>query len=257
MDETTLRWRGRIGSLKGGAVVVLIAAAVVLYLGIGNLTTARANPTEPQPKALSELVGGTVGTDSYVSISGYAVYEMGYEKVEEDSGRTTESDYLLIDYELGYVVVVKADTARVDDRTEGWVTVSGMTEYPPTDLRELMENDLPNWIDEGFDGTAQLYVKEGAKPPSESTALAMAVGGGVAILMSALVFFFPSVVFAPMAVLPGVVTNPDQLKLGVKATGRFLRLKRLQPAIEIGRGAMKFSNVVANIVSLQDRRILI
>jgi hypothetical protein len=66
---------------------------------------------------------------------------------------------------------------------------------------------------------------------------------------------FPTAVFAPQPM--ATVTGPVQGDEGVKATGRFLRLKQVQPTIEMGRGSRKFNKAVANVINQGNKRLMI
>jgi hypothetical protein len=255
MGETSLRWKGRLGKLKGGAPAVLLLVAIGLSISLTNLATARANPTLPQEASIREVADGSIARNRYVAIDGYAEYEAAY--VETEDGRTTAVYYLLYDDNEGYILVVEADSTSLGGRLDGTTMVSGMTASMPSDLQSLVEEDVGEWAEYGWVGCTTLYLREGATPPSEQAALSASVGLGFVGLLSVVVLFFPRVVFEPSAPQMAGGVDLALLRLGVRASGRFQKLERLRPAIEIGRGSRKLTDAVANVVPLEDRRILI
>ena len=75
MNETLLRWKGRIGSLKSLAFLVLIFLVIFIFPVGHNLIIAFKNPSGAQTVSISQLVSDQVGTDLYISISGTAAYK--------------------------------------------------------------------------------------------------------------------------------------------------------------------------------------
>jgi hypothetical protein len=253
--EPSLRWKGRIGSLKPLAVLVIIAAALGLVASVESLTTARANPTGPQPVSIREIAERLVDSRQYVVVAGFAEYEWAYSY--EENGRTTVVYYYLYDEDEGYILVVEADATNLESRVDADVALSGITWTMPGDLRALVEEDAEELADYGWVLASTLVLKEGEAPGSETAALAWTIGLGVASLLSVCVLFFPAVVFTPGAAHAGGTGPQVEKTIGVQASGRLQRLKSLQPAIEVGRGWRKFTKAVANVVPLQNRRVML
>ncbi len=256
MNETALRWRARIGGLKWLTTLVLILAVIFFIIEIGALTTALNNPDEPEAATVQQLVDGAIDTGRYVTVSGYAVYDAGYEKTEDS--RTVATYYLLLDDVTGHLVAVKAPAVIKDAPSPESVTVSGMTRGTPSELNSLIRSDMPTFEQAGFATTSTLYLAEGQKPPSESGVLLILFVLGIVAVVCVVPFFFPSVVFAPRPPDPTVTPAlSDKQRAGVKATGRFVQLKQLQPTIEIGKRSQKFGNAVANIIPLGQSNLLV
>lgn len=105
MNETSLRWKARIGALKPFAALALILAGLGLIFAIGQFAIAVRSPAEPEMVTVRQLVDGTIGSGRYVRVSGYAVYDWGYEETE--NGRVVATYYALLDDKGGYLLVVK------------------------------------------------------------------------------------------------------------------------------------------------------
>lgn len=131
MNETTLRWKARIGSLKPFAVLALILAGILFFASTSSFMTALKNPGEPKKVTIKALVDGIVGTSQYVTVAGFAFDdEAAY--FEEENGRTVTSYYLLLDAE-GYLVVVEAPTAVLVGLAPREVAITGMTRSSPSE----------------------------------------------------------------------------------------------------------------------------
>ena len=181
MGETSLRWRGRIGSLKGAALLVVIMGGLGLALSASNLATARSNPSDPEVVTMRQLAEGLVGKDRYVAVAGFAEYEPVY--VETEDGRTTALFYFLYDDEEGYVLTVKADSLNLDGRVDSMVTLTGMTWTMTSNLRPLVEADADDWAEHGRVLGTTYYLREGMTPPDEQGALVASIGLGFAVLL--------------------------------------------------------------------------
>jgi hypothetical protein len=253
VNETLLRLKGIIGELRPLALLIMIVAVLLLGLAISNFVTALGNPAQPQPVTIGQLVDGTVGRDQYVSASGYAYYDWGY--TETENGRTVAAYYYLVNESTGHAVVVKADTPKLDGRTSKNVTLTGMTKTPSSDLYVAIDDEVAALREQGLETTPSVYVAENARPPDMLGALALLFLSGIVISMCLAVYLFPASVFAsqPVQIIPGPVQGNE----GVKASGKFLKLKQVRPSIEIGRGSRRFSKAVANIVTLGGNRLMI
>ncbi len=253
MSETLLRLKGIIGELRPLALLIMIVAVLLLGLAISNFVTVLGNPAEPQPATIGQLVDGAIGKDQYVSVSGYAYYDWGY--TETENGRTVATYYYLVDGSTGHAVVVKADTPKLHGRTSKNVTLTGVTKMPSSDLYVAIDNEVAALREQGLETTPAVYIAENAKPPDMLGALALLFVSGIVISMCLAAYLFPASVFAPnpVEVIPGPVQGDE----GVKASGKFLKLKQVRPSIEIGRRSRRFNKAVANIVTLGGNRLMI
>jgi len=247
-----LRIKGTIGQLKPLFLLGLIIGAILLLVAVDGLSTALANPGEPQPVTVSQLVDGTVAKDQYVSVRGYAWYEPAY--TEEEDGRTVATYFFLIDETTGHVVVVKADTKTLDGRTSQMVDLTGITTGTPSELANLIEEDVPGLLEEGFEMTSRLYISEGAKPPALGGSLLFVIAAGVLLLICIASFLFPNVTFAPHPLETFEI--PTEGNPGVRASGRFQALKQVRP-IEVGKKTRNFTRAVANIIPLSRDELVI
>jgi hypothetical protein len=130
-----------------------------------------------------------------------------------------------------------------------------MTAGTPSDLKQAVKDDVPMHRDDGFNISPSIYVREGAEPPSLPNTLLLIVGAGIVTATCLAILLLPTVVFTPGPVQ--VVAGPVQGEEGVKASGRFLKLKQVQPTIELGRRTRIFNKAVANIVRLSNNRLMI
>jgi len=151
--------------------------------------------------------------------------------------------------------LVQADESlSIIEQTEE-VTVSGFTHSTESDLKQLIDSDLADIRSAGFDTISTLYIGEGEKPVDVAQQTGLAVGLGAILLLCVATFFFPGAVFAPRPVdslATPATSNPD-----VKATGQFRKLASVRPSIRIDKGTRKFNNAVANILPLEDRRLMV
>lgn len=252
MNENALRWKARIGSLKVLAVIVLVFAGAFFLIAIGDLSVATNNSTEPQAVDITQLARDEIATDKFVSVSGIAIYPAAYQ--ETTDGKVTEEYYYLIDDAAGSAVLIKADGSVSVLETSEEKTISGLIHRPETKLRELIISDLPDIQSAGFETSADTYVGENERPPEAGSTTTLVIGLGVVCVLCIATFFFPGTVFGPkpLEVAPAPATGDA----GVRATGEFQRLASVNP-IQIGKGKRKFSQAVANIVPLENRRLMI
>ncbi|MCX7680755.1 MAG: hypothetical protein N2508_02100 [Anaerolineae bacterium] len=256
MENTWLRWKGRIGSLKRVAVLGIMGAFVGLAWSTNELSTARLNPSAPQAVTLAQIVDGEVGRPRYVAVEGYAMYEFGYK--ETIYGIKIAEYYYLFDVDEGYAVLIKADHMNLNRRVDGPISLTGITAFPTSpDLYMAIANDVERFADMGFRITPDIYIRESARPSGALTADILVAVFVAAGLVSLVILAFPSVVFVAAPAQPGGVTQQGGVRQGVQVTGRLQRLKRVQPTIEVGRGWRKFTKAVANIIPLEDRQVMV
>jgi hypothetical protein len=254
VNETLLRFQGLIGRLKPGAVFGALVAVVVLLAGASNFSLASKNQDSPYQVTISQLVNGDIGDKFHVTVSGIALYDTGYE--ESENGRITRNYYFLIDPDTADMILVEHHSAQIDTtETENAITITGMTHSTPSDLENLIKEDTEEFDSYGVATTSELYIKDGATPPNIITGLVMMGIGGPAFLLCLLTFFFPTIVFNPHPV--DTTAMPTAGRPSIKATGRFQQLRQMQPSLEIGRRTQKFANAVANVVLIENRRLMV
>jgi hypothetical protein len=253
MNESTLRWKGRLGSLKPIAALVLLFAVIFLLLALSDLSVASSNPSEPEGVDIARFAAGEIGASRYVSVSGTAFYPAAYEETEDS--RVVSEYYFVVDTDASSMVLVEADgSVPIVERSEE-VTISGMTRNTPSDLKALIESDLPDIRDAGLETSPSVYIQAGQKPADVSQQTALVGGLGVLSALCVATFFFPGTVFGPKPVdISDVAAKGAPV---TQATGQFQKLSSVRPSIQIGKGTRKFSNSVANIIPLEDRRLMI
>jgi hypothetical protein len=252
MSNFIPRLKAIIGSLKPLAIIVAILAAVLLFLLGSNLLTAVRNISGPQTVTIGQLVKGEVGRGQYVTVSGVAEYNVGYTETED--GRTVADYYFLVDTKSGSMVLVKSEQwVRIVDSES--VTISGVTHRIPSDLKGMMEDDLPEIEGAGLETTTRLYIGEEEIPPSLLGALAGTVVSGGALLASLVTFLVPSTVFLARP-LEEAAVPPGDIR-DIKASGRFQKLKSVKPTIEVGKGHRKLNRAVANLVPLGEGQLMV
>lgn len=250
MNETLQRWEGRIGSLRGLAVLVLILLAVFFLPAFWSFQTALKNRAGSQSVPLSQLALGFVKKDQYVTISGLASYQLAY--LEKENGVTKAIIYPLIDQDGGYIVFVRTTHAELETAPDANVTVTGLTNRSATDLENLIEKDMADINNAGFKTISTLYVEAEQKPAQAAAAFLILAGMAFAALLSVVTFFFPAVSFGPQ---PLAQIPPDaQISKAVKATGKFRQVKKMQP-LEFGRAMRRFDNSNANLFVMDDRSL--
>jgi hypothetical protein len=255
-DEVVLRWKGRIGSLKLLSLIVIVIALLLSILGIIRLSAALKNPGGyPTSVTLEQIVNDQVDNSTYIQVSGYAVYESLYEYVEDDTVKDVY--YGIVDDIYGYVVLVKASDANLETRFDGYVQLIGMLHSTPSDLKRLVIEDRPEYEVNSLIITEKYYIMEGEAPPSPvNSGIILVFSLGVALIAIA-PFFFPSIAFS---FVPPVVGSADQelpIHRDIKATGRFIQIKSVQPNLIFGRRIRKFNNSVANVVRLSEDDVMI
>jgi hypothetical protein len=256
MNESALRWQARIGSLKPLSIIALILVVLLLIALVGEFLTAIQNPKEPQLVTVEQLVSGSVEDNRYITLEGYAIYDAGYEMLEDNTVVATY--YLLLDDQTGHLIIVKASSANVDARQSDWITLVGMTQDTPVEMRDLIHEDLDYYQGEGFLTTPDLLVVEGKAPKGTSSLLVQLLLSGAIGVIAVVPFFFPSTIFAPRPVeLATAAPQEKQKKSAVKASGRFLQLKKVEPSIELGKRRQRFTNTVANLIPLQGDRLMV
>jgi hypothetical protein len=257
MSEGALRWKARIASLRWISLIVIIIVGIMLIVMIGELITAVKNPGAPQAVAIEEVVTGPIGANQYVTLEGFAMYEVGYEQTEDDV--LVASYYLLIDDLSGHLVVVKASTAHVSDRLSDWASVSGITHKTPSDLRDLIQSDIADFQTAGFMTTSDIYLAEDESPAGVTESASRVIVLGVVGIVSVVPFLFPVTIFAPKPVewITGETSPPKERRSGVHATGNFLQLSKMEPTIELGKQRRKFTSAAANIIPTEHGELMI
>ena len=252
MSETWPRWQGRIGSLKGWVGFVGLFALVILLSLIPKLQTALNNPTEPQRVQIGQLVREEIATDQYIEVAGIALYPLAYEETESD--KLVASYYGLLDEATGELIFVRT-TQPLPTVEQEAVTIAGMTHAVPADYRPTMESDLPLLRDAGLTATTNLYLAGGEKPAKTNTLILAIVGLGLLLVLCVVALFFPRTVFRPQPV--DAMAVPVTGTSVARATGRFQKLKQLEPSIEPGRGTRRFQEGNANLVPLDTQRLMV
>ena len=231
----------------------MIIFGVLLLITGNSLLTALNNPREPQPISIEQIVEGSISTNQYVSLDGFALYEEGYEETE--NGSVVSAYYLMLDDFEGFLVVVKSATRDVDTRVSDYVSLVGMTKSTGSELRNLISSDGAYYAEVGFVTTPDIYIAEGQKPSDSGVQAFITVLLSGGFLLSIIPFFFPTTVFLPKAV--DVTASTARKGSAIFATGRFLKMKKMEPKIEPGKRTQKFTNSVANIVPLQGQSVMV
>lgn len=247
MSETMLRWKARLGSLKPLLGIALIFAILAVYREAGRLVAALNNPGAPRPVMLAQLVSGEVGIGRYVSVSGTADYDLGYEKTVD--GKPTALYYFLIDPDDGAAVLIKHHATQLAAEP---ATITGMTRSAPVDLQAAIKQDARRLAARGQTATPWLYVEDGALPPAMGRvllhlAVSIVIGG---LCVAAL--FLPRAVFVSAS--PPAPASAERSR--VQATGVFTELHSVEP-LELGKRAQRFTNAVANIIPLGEDGVLL
>lgn len=250
MNESLLRWKGRIGSLKPLAFLVLIFLVIFTFPAVTGFVTALKNPSAPRSVTVSELISGNIGTQRYVEVSGVASYKLAYTETENDVPKAII--YPLIDRQGNAVIFVRTTKAELASSPDTQVTVTGITTSASSDLKNLIEKDLSEINGAGFQTSSALYIEEGQKPGQIIVYLLALAIMAFATVLCIVTFFFPSVAFGafPVQQIP-----PDaKISKAIKATGNFQQVKTMQP-LEFAKARRKFTDAIANLFVMDDRSI--
>ncbi|HEX9332376.1 MAG TPA: hypothetical protein VF896_10830 [Anaerolineales bacterium] len=250
MNESLLRWQGRIGSLKGLAYIALIFLVIFLFPTVDNLTTALKNPSTSQSVTVPQLVSGQFSPKQYINVSGVASYRLAY--METEDGDTKAIIYPLIDQRANAVIFVRTTKTELESAPDATATVSGMTAKASTDLQSVIEKDLADINNAGFQTISVLYIEEGQKPGQVSTYLLELAAIGIAGLLSIATLFFPTNAFSRYPVQQ--IAPGEEVSKAILATGVFQQVKNLQP-LEFGKSKRKFSNSNANLFVTDDKTL--
>lgn len=253
MNESALRWKGRLGRLKPLALVLGLVGLILLIVGLITLSSALNNdPNRPAEVSVGQLTRGEVPKSRYVTVDGFTDYDVCYTETED--GKTVARYYVLVDEEFLNLVVVKAAGFPIARPDLDPVTVTGMTRSMPSGLKDLVRSDVAEIHEYGLEINEDLYLAEGQNPPTKTSVWVLLIVGAVLLALAALLLLMPGTVFGPAPVEAAVA--PVAGEAGTKASGTFQGLKSVQP-LEVGRKARKFENAVANLVPLEDRRLLV
>ncbi len=252
MNESLLRWEGRIGSLRGLAAIALIFLVIFICPAVTGLSTAMNNPSTPQSVTVSQLISGKVGIQRYVNVSGVASYDLAY--TEKENSIAKAIIYPLIDKQDNVVVFVRTTQTNLINAADATVTVTGMTAHTSVDLNNAIQKDLAEINGAGFQTSSTVYIEEGQKPGSVSVYLIALAAMAFGIVLCAGTFLFPAVAFGafPVQQIP-----PDaKISKAINATGNFRQVKTMQP-LEFAKGKRKFTNAVANLFVMDDRSVAV
>jgi hypothetical protein len=250
MNETLLRWKGRVGSLKGFSYIVLIFLVIFLFPVVDGLITASKNPSTSQEVTISQLVSGEIGAKQYINVSGVASYNLAYTETED--GVKKAVIYPLIDQNDDAVVFVRTKKIELDSAPDATVTISGMTTTAPSDLQSAIQKDLADINSAGFKTSTILYIEEGKKPGQVITYLLALAIMAFAGLLCIGTLFFPTTAFGTYPV-PQVAPGAEVSK-AIKATGMFQQVKKMEP-LEFGKTKRKFTNSNANLFVMEDKSL--
>ncbi len=251
MNESLLRWKGRIGALKPLAFLISIFLVIFIFPVGHNLLTAVKNTAGVQTVSIAQLVKDQVGTNKYISVSGTASYKLAY--TETDNGSTTAVIYPLIDDHADVIVFVRTNRTEVQYESDAHVTITGMTTSSSTELTDAITKDLADINSAGFQTSKDIYIEEGQKPANLLISLVEIAALGFIGLLCIIIFLFPSTVFGPFPVQP--IVPGTEIKKGLtKANGTFQQVKKMQP-LEFGKSKRKFQNANANLFFAEDNSL--
>ncbi len=256
MNASPPRWQAKIGSLRGLGGVGLLISIILLVVFAMQLPNALKNSEAPEKASIDQLVNGEIGAGKYVTFGGTVIYEAGYEETED--GRTTATYAPVVDDNIKYVVIIKERTPNLFGGDPEPITVTGMTRSTPSDLKKLIESDIPDINSLGMSVTEKIYVADGQTPPNATTTMFGVLAGLIGVLVSLIPFFFPRVVFVAQPLEPGTaVAPPPGQQITLKATGKFQELKQVEPIPVTGKKQQKFTKAIANAIPLGERHLLI
>ncbi|MEW6567440.1 MAG: hypothetical protein AB1449_04600 [Chloroflexota bacterium] len=256
MNEPMLRWQARLSSLRPVGIVLWIVVAFFLVISGPDVVRAFRSPAEAESLTIGQLMADGHRAHPFVSLTGYAYYEIAYQ--ETSDGSVVASYFPLIDERTGEVVLIRASDPRLTGRLSGTADFTGETHSTPSDLEALVREDIPLVAESGLTIDPTFYLEEGSTPMDPLSAFTVGtlliIAGAVGIVP----FLFPATVFLPRPVPSLTPAVPSQGPTGrVRASGRFQQIRRLEPALELGRGHLRFTSAVANPIWLPDGRLMV
>jgi hypothetical protein len=249
MNETWLRWKARIGALKGLALVILIFAGIISFGILGDLNRTLKNGQGNQVTTISQIATNQIEREKFVTVSGLAAYRLNYQETQD--GVTKAIIYPLIDQNGNYLVFVRTTNIELANAEDAAVKVSGMTQSSPNDLQQLIRQDMADINSAGFTTIDTMYIEEGREPGNLITSALEGLALGFLMFLCVATIFFPSTVFSPYSVQP--MAPGADAKSGIRATGTLQQLKSSQPTLEFGKSKRKFQNAVANLFTQEER----
>jgi hypothetical protein len=259
MNENLLRWKARLGSSKRIAVILIIGTFVFSIPIITDLEAALKNVKGPQSIKIEQLVGGTIGAGQYVELSGYPMYDVGYQETSS-YGTVLAVYYFLVDADTATTVLVKSPATEIQSGKLPLekVSLTGITRISPGDIQEALQTDMADPLFVGIRLQPDIFLAEGEAPPNLFPTAGKLMGIGILFLVCMATFFFPHTIFA---VKPLETPNPaSQRKIAlpiVRATGRFARITQQEPKLQFSQYTKKFNGAIANLIPLEPGRLLI
>ncbi len=248
MSETWLRWQGRLGRMRRIAQIVALGTAALVVLAALDLLWAWQNPGSPIEVTVERLVGGEVGTERYVTVSGWTDFLSGYQATEQ--GRSVW--YYYVAGEVGNLVLVRWSELP-DTSSPQSVTVTGVTRAPSPELAAAIQADLSRIRDAGQETIPTLYVEQGARPALRTAGVIAVIALGLVLVLSLAISFFPGRVFGPWMI--GLAPSAGALST-IRVIGPLRRLRSVHP-FESGQGERDFDDVVASVEFLPEGRVVV
>jgi hypothetical protein len=205
--------------------------------------------------SIDDLMAGGARPYRHVSLEGDAYYDVGY--TETSNGATTAIYYIFLDPKGTQGLVVRAPTTSVPAQSPASITLTGLIHTSPPELSNAVEADLAMYRQHGVEVDPSFYLAEGERPMDAPVGLAILLGSVGLGVVAFVPLFFPTTVFAPQPATMSAAPSPLPPGQNVQATGRFQQLKSLHPTLETGRRWQRFTNAVANLITLQDGRLMI
>jgi hypothetical protein len=258
MDESSLRWKGRIGGLRGLSVLVWLGVGLLLLAYGPRAFRALTSSSGPEATTVGELNAGGADAFRHVSITGDPYYEIAYTESNE-GGDVVGVYYLFLDPNTGQGLIVQAPTPSLPGGLPTSVTLTGLIQTSPPELSDAIEADQPFFQQNGVVVEPSFYLAEGERPISLLAASGLLLGSGLLVVLAVIPFFFPSTVFAarPSTSVPVPTTPQPPGEGGVRVRGRFQQVKNLYPSMEMGKRRQRFTDAVANLSMLDDGRLMI
>jgi hypothetical protein len=253
MNEKTMRWNARIGKMKAGCGLALFFILMLACVSAFSLNSALKNADGPQTMTVSQLVHEEVDMGMYVSVTGLAAYDMGYEETDEDDD-IVATYYFMVDNRSDDMVLIKHASATLPNEKRGRVTVEGMTRPIPTDLKTLLKEDAAIFDQNGLQITTKFYINAAQTPPILESSVILLFFSVIASVLCVIPFLFPSHVFVLKPLNTKMSISREKPKL--KATGTFVEIKDMD-TLRIGKGTRKFNNVTANLVKSGEDGLMI
>jgi len=246
VNERWLRWQARLGASKLPVWFAAITAFLFLGMLAPDLTGALGHLTGPRRVTIHQLINQTQ-LNQYVRVAGTARYDLAVKQIENN--RVVGVYYALVDQDTNEMVWVRSaePTKEAMKSKPQHVTLEGITCPTMPNVRARLNAIL-------FTSSA-MHLNANQTPMNIGLAGLIVAGLGIVILVGVVAIFCPQTVFVPEPIPPAALFATGEP--GMRVSGFFHRIRRLQPWIEFSDAVKHLREVTGELVFLKDRCLFV